>query len=55
MVKGFILGIVVSIAVAIAGAYLFVSRGMLPAGQDVKPGALEKWAAKTSQIGRAHV
>ena len=48
MVKGFILGIVVSIAVAIAGAYLFVSRGMLPAGQDVKPGALEKWAAKTS-------
>ena len=48
MVKGFILGIVVSIVIAIAGAYLFVTRGALPAGQDVKPGALETWAAKTS-------
>jgi thiosulfate dehydrogenase len=46
--KGFILGIVASIATAIVGAYLFVTSGALPAGQDVKPGALEKWAAKTS-------
>jgi mono/diheme cytochrome c family protein len=55
MVKGFILGIVVAIVVVIAGAYLFVTTGALPAGQDVKPGALEKWAAKTSlraTIGR---
>ena len=48
MAKGFILGIVASIAAVIAGAYLFVKSGALPAGQDVKPGALEKWAAKTS-------
>jgi thiosulfate dehydrogenase len=48
MARGFILGIVVSIVAVIAGAYLFVTRGAMPAGQDVKPGALEKWAAKTS-------
>jgi mono/diheme cytochrome c family protein len=48
MVKGFILGIVVAIVLAIAGAYLFVTTGAMPTGQDVKPGALEKWAAKTS-------
>jgi thiosulfate dehydrogenase len=46
--KGFILGIVVSVVAVIAGAYLVVTSGALPAGQDVKPGALEKWAAKTS-------
>jgi mono/diheme cytochrome c family protein len=48
MARGFILGIVVSIVAVIAGAYLFVTTGALPAGQDVKPGALEKWAAKKS-------
>lgn len=48
MVKGFILGIVVAIAAAIAGGYFFITSGMLPAGQDVTPGALEKWAAKKS-------
>jgi thiosulfate dehydrogenase len=46
--RGFILGIVASIAAVIAGGYILVTRGALPAGQDVKPGALEKWAAKTS-------
>ena len=48
MAKGFLFGIVASIAAAIVGAYLFVKSGALPAGQDVKPGAHEKWAAKTS-------
>jgi thiosulfate dehydrogenase len=46
--KGFILGIVVAIAAAIVGGYFFVTSGALPAGQDVKPGALETWAAKKS-------
>jgi thiosulfate dehydrogenase len=46
--KGFILGILVTFAAALAGAYLFVTTGALPAGQDVKPGRLEKWMAKTS-------
>ena len=48
MGKGFVLGLVTAIVLAIAGGYFFVTRGMLPAGQDVKPGALEKWAAKAS-------
>ena len=46
--KGFVVGILVAIAVAVAGVYLFVRSGALPAGQDVKPGSLERWAAKTS-------
>ncbi len=48
MAKGFILGIIVALAGAIAGGYLFVKFGALPAGQDSKPGKLETWAAKTS-------
>ena len=50
MVKGFLLGIVVAIAAVIAGGYFFVTSGAMPAGQDVKPGALERWAAKKSSV-----
>jgi hypothetical protein len=46
--RGFVLGLIVAIAAVIVGAYLFVTSGALPAGQDAKPGALERWAAKTS-------
>ena len=55
MARGFVLGFVAAIATLIVAAYVFVTRGALPAGQDVAPGALEKWAAKTSlraTIGR---
>lgn len=48
MAKGFVLGIIVALAGAIAGGYIFVKVGALPAGQDSKPGKLEMWAAKTS-------
>ena len=48
MAKGFIAGIIVALAVLIAGGYIFVKRGLLPAGQDEMPGKLEMWAAKTS-------
>ena len=48
MAKGFVLGLVTAIALAIAGGYFLVTQGALPAGQDVKPGALETWAAKAS-------
>ncbi len=48
MGKGFILGVIVALAGVIAGAYIFVKVGALPARQDTKPGKLEKWAAKTS-------
>ena len=48
MAKGFVLGVIIALAVLIAGAYIFVKVGALPAGQDQKPGKLETWAAKTS-------
>ncbi len=48
MAKGFIAGIIVVLAGLLAGAYIFVKLGALPAGQDATPGKLELWAAKTS-------
>jgi thiosulfate dehydrogenase len=48
LVKGFILGLVISVVVLVVGGYFVVTGGLLPAGQDVKPIALEKWAAKRS-------
>ena len=53
--KGFFLGIFLTIAAALAGAYFFVTGGAMPMGQDVKPGRLERWVAKASlraAIGR---
>jgi thiosulfate dehydrogenase len=53
--KGFVLGVLVTIAAALAGAYFLVTGGALPAGQDAKPGGIERWVAKTSlkaTIGR---
>jgi thiosulfate dehydrogenase len=46
--KGFVLGFVAAIATLTAAGYFFVTSGALPAGQDSKPGRLEKWAAKRS-------
>ena len=48
MAKGFFVGVFVTLLAFAAGAFVFVKTGALPAGQDVKPGRLEKWAAKTS-------
>lgn len=48
MARGFILGVIVALAGVIAGGYIFIKVGALPAGQDSKPGKLEKWAANTS-------
>lgn len=48
MVRGFIAGIVVSILVAIVGAYLILQSGLIPANADAEPGGLELWAAGTS-------
>jgi len=53
--RGFVLGVLVTVAAALTGAYFFVTSGALPAGQDVKPGKLERWVAKTAlraSIGR---
>jgi thiosulfate dehydrogenase len=48
MTKGFVLGFVTALAVLIVGGYFFVTLGGLYAGQDVKPGGLERWGARGS-------
>ncbi len=48
MAKGFVTGFVAGVATLIVAGYFFLTSGALPAGQDSKPGRLEKWAAKTS-------
>ncbi len=48
MAKGFMLGLLTALAVFALGAYLFITTGSLHAGQDVKPGTLERWAAKSN-------
>jgi mono/diheme cytochrome c family protein len=46
--KGFVFGLLIVLILLGVGAYLFISKGMLPAGQDVAPSQLERWAARTS-------
>ncbi len=46
--RGFVLGIVVAIAIVLAAGYAIVTQGWIPAGQDVKPSGVELWMAKTS-------
>jgi thiosulfate dehydrogenase len=46
--RGFILGIVVTLIVGAGAAYFILKSGAIPAAADVKPGRLEIWAAKTS-------
>ena len=48
MFKGFILGIVATIVVALLGGYVVLRQGFVPANADATPGALETWAAETS-------
>ncbi len=48
MGKGFLLGILMSIFTVLAGGYLFVTKGWMPANADGTPPAIEKWMARTS-------
>ena len=48
MIRGLIAGRVLTLVVLVAGAYVFVRAGALPANADARPGRLETWAAKTS-------
>jgi thiosulfate dehydrogenase len=48
MVRGFLVGIVFAIAVAVLGGYGLVQSGLIPANADAKPGGLELWAAGAS-------
>lgn len=48
MLKGIVLGVVLTLAVAAAGGYALVRSGGIPANADAAPGKLETWAAATS-------
>ena len=48
MLRGFVLGVLVTGMGLAAGAYWMVSGGHVPANADATPGRLESWAAHTS-------
>jgi thiosulfate dehydrogenase len=48
MFKGFLLGVLAAIVVAVVAGYIVLSNGVIPANADGKPLPLETWAAKTS-------
>ena len=48
MVKGVVLGIALTLAVAVIGAYFLVRSGLIPTNADAKPGRMETWMARTS-------
>lgn len=48
MMRGFLIGALSACAFAVAGAYLYVAMGWMPANADAKPGKLETWAARKS-------
>jgi mono/diheme cytochrome c family protein len=48
MLKGVVLGVAITLAVALIGAYVLVRSGLIPANADAEPGGLETWMAETS-------
>lgn len=48
MLKGVVLGVTLTLAVVLIGAYFLVRSGLIPANADAKPGRLEIWIARTS-------
>ena len=48
MLKGFISGLALAIAIVLIGAYVLVRSGHIPANADADPGRLEIWLARTS-------
>jgi len=46
--KGVALGVGLTIAVALLGAFALLQSGLIPANADAKPGMLETWMAHTS-------
>jgi thiosulfate dehydrogenase len=48
MWKGIVLGVALTLAVALIGAFFLVRSGLIPANADAKPGRLETWIAGTS-------
>lgn len=48
MFKGLVLGVALTFAVALIGAYALLRSGLIPANADAAPGRLETWMAGTS-------
>jgi mono/diheme cytochrome c family protein len=48
MMKGVVLGIALTLGVALIGAYGLLRSGLIPANADATPGRLETWMARTS-------
>lgn len=48
MLKGIVLGVALTLAVALVGAYSLLRSGLIPANADAIPGRLETWMAHTS-------
>jgi mono/diheme cytochrome c family protein len=46
--RGFINGIVFTVALALGAGFAAIQLGLVRAGADAKPSALESWAARTS-------
>ena len=48
MLKGMVVGIALTLAVALVGAFALLKTGLIAPNADMEPGALETWMAKTS-------
>jgi len=48
MLRSFLAGVVLTIALALVGGYFVIKSGLIPANADVKLGPVEVWAAQTS-------
>ena len=48
MFKGFVLGVLATVIVALLGGYLVLREGLIPANADATPGSFEYWVAGTS-------
>jgi hypothetical protein len=48
MIKGFILGIIATLVVAVGVCYFILSSGLIPANANAKPGPIETFITQTS-------
>ena len=48
MMKGIVIGVALTLLLALVGGYVLVRSGFVPANADAQPGALETWIADTS-------
>ena len=48
MLRGIVLGVVLTLAALFLGGYVVISTGLFPANADARPGSLERWIANTS-------